>query len=210
MYRSAIVSKHRRMPYALNRVLYGVLFGLLVAANMTSQTLHAAQIKDYSSTISVFRGSEEAQGYFRTAYGFAVFPTVGKGGFGIGAAHGRGQVYVSDAVTGIATLNQISLGFQVGGQAFSQIIFFEDQRAYQEFTGGNFEFDATASAVAITAGAQAQASTTGSSAGASSGPSTGTQLGSTYHKGMATLIHAKGGLMYQAAIGGQKFTFDAL
>ena len=109
--------------------------------------------------------------------------------------------------TGNVTLTQISIGFQLGGQAFSQIIFFKDQRAYEEFISGNFEFDATASAVAITAGAQAKAGTTGASAGASVGPATGTQLGSTYHKGMATFVHTKGGLMYEAAIGGQKFSF---
>ena len=87
------------------------------------------------------------------------------------------------------------------------MIFFEDERAYDEFTSGEFEFDATASAVAITAGVQAKAGTEGTSAGASAGPATAGQMKSTYHKGMAIFVHMKGGLMYEAAIAGQKFKY---
>ncbi|MDX2452710.1 hypothetical protein [Desulfosarcina sp.] len=101
----------------------------------------------------------------------------------------------------------MSIGFQAGGQAFSEIIFFEDKRAYDEFTSGEFEFDAVASAVAITAGVQAKAGTEGTTAGASAGPAAGKQAQASYHKGMAVFVHTKGGLMYEAAIGGQKFNF---
>ena len=100
-----------------------------------------------------------------------------------------------------------TIGFQLGGQAFSEIIFFKDQRAYDDFTGGNFEFDAAVSAVAITAGAQAKTGTEGSSAGASAGPATGKQVETGYRKGMVVFVHIKGGLMYEAAVGGQKFSF---
>ena len=89
------------------------------------------------------------------------------------------------------------------------MIFFEDKRSYDEFTSGEFEFDATASAVAITAGVQAKAGTEGATAGASTGPATGKQARASYHKGMAVFVHTKGGLMYEAAIGGQKFSFKA-
>ena len=92
---------------------------------------------------------------------------------------------------------------------FSEIIFFEDKRAYDEFTSGEFEFDAAASAVAITAGVQASAGTEGATAGATAGPATGAQAEIKWHKGMAVFVHAKGGLMYEAAIGGQKFSFKA-
>jgi lipid-binding SYLF domain-containing protein len=102
---------------------------------------------------------------------------------------------------------KISIGFQAGGQAFSQIIFFQDKRAYDDFTSGEFAFDAQASAVAITAGAQAQAGSTGATAGASAGPKTGTHAQASYYKGMAIFVHTKGGLMYEAAIAGQKFSF---
>jgi lipid-binding SYLF domain-containing protein len=107
-------------------------------------------------------------------------------------------------------MTQITIGLQAGGQAFSQIIFFKDQRAYDEFISGSFEFGAQATAVAITAGAQAQAGSTGTSAGASGGSqSAGTQA-AAYHKGMAVFTHAKGGLMFEAAIGGQKFKYEPL
>jgi hypothetical protein len=106
-------------------------------------------------------------------------------------------------------MTQVTIGLQLGGQAYSQIIFFEDQRAFDEFTSGNFEFGAQASAVAITAAASAEATTTGSSAGASAGKhdATTTTAGTEYHKGMAVFTVAKGGLMYEASIGGQKFSY---
>jgi len=161
----------------------------------------------FSDTIEVYKKAESVQPFFKSAYGYAVFPTVGKGGIGIGGAYGKGQVYKGGKVTGETSLVKATIGFQLGGQAFSEIIFFEDERAYNDFTSGEFEFDASASAVAITAGVQAKAGTEGTTAGASAGPATGEQVKSTYHKGMAIFIHTKGGLMYEAAIGGQKFKF---
>jgi lipid-binding SYLF domain-containing protein len=173
-------------------------------------TSSALAVEDYSSTIDVFKQSSQVQPYFKNAYGYAVFPTVGKGGLGIGGAYGKGQVYRGGKVTGITKLMKVSIGFQAGGQAFSQIIFFQDKRAYDEFTSGEFAFDAQASAVAITAGAQAQAGSTGATAGVSAGPKTGSYAETNYHKGMAVFVHATGGLMYEAAIAGQKFSFDPL
>ena len=101
-----------------------------------------------------------------TSYGYAVFPTVGKGGLGVGGAHGSGRAYVQGKHVGDVKMNQLSVGLQAGGQAFSQIIFFEDKRAFDEFTSGSFEFDATVQAVAITASATASAGTAGATAGA--------------------------------------------
>lgn len=184
---------------------------LILIAGFGHASDNGTTIEDYSPTIKKFKDAPEAASFFSSAYGYAVFPTVGKGGFGIGGAHGKGQVYRGGKVTGTVTLNQLSIGLQVGGQAFSQIIFFQDRRAYEEFTSGSFEFDATASAVAITAGVQATAGTaSGTTAGASAGPNSGKQANISYSKGMATFIQAKGGLMYQAVIGGQKFKFKAL
>jgi lipid-binding SYLF domain-containing protein len=188
----------------MNRIFAGAgMLALIIGLSMP-----AARAADpYQVTIDRFKASELLEPYFAGAYGYAVFPTVGKGGFVIGGAHGKGRVYRSGKVTGNASLTHISVGFQLGGQAFSEIVFFKDKRAYEEFTSGSFEFDAKASAVAITAGAQAQAGTAGSSAGASVGPSTGKQVGASYHKGMAVFVHIKGGFMYEAAVGGQKFSF---
>jgi lipid-binding SYLF domain-containing protein len=167
------------------------------------------QADKFTDTIGVYKKSETVQPFFKSAYGYAVFPTVGKGGIGIGGAYGKGQVYRGGKVTGETSLIKVTIGFQLGGQAFSEMIFFKDKRAYDDFTSGNFEFDASASAVAITAGAQAKAGTEGSTASASTGPATGKQAGSSYRKGMAIFVHIKGGLMYEAAIGGQKFSFKA-
>lgn len=182
-------------------------FALSFMAIFVLSFSNMAQADSYSDTIEVFKKSPAVQPFFKNAYGVAVFPTVGKGGIGIGGAYGKGQVYRRGKITGTVSLVKVTIGFQLGGQAFSEIIFFQDKRAYDEFTGGSFAFDATASAVAITAGAQAQAGTTGSTAGASAGPATGTQAKTDYRKGMAIFVHVKGGLMYEAAIGGQKFSF---
>lgn len=189
--------------------LKGLLAGLLII--FLSPLAIAAEAVDYSNTINVYRGSSELSPYFSRAYGYAVFPVIGKGAFGLGVAHGQGQVYRGGRVTGKTSLTHLSIGFQAGGQAYSQIIFFKDKRAYDDFTSGNFEFDAQASAVAITAGAQAQASTGGSTAGASSSPRRpGAHAEAKFRKGMAVFIHTKGGFMYSAAIGGQKFGFKPL
>ena len=170
----------------------------------------AAEAEDYSKTINVFRDSSAVAKFFQNSYGYAVFPTIGKAGYVIGGSYGKGQVYRGGSVTGKSTVVEGSIGFQLGAEAFSEIIFFQDKRAYDEFTSGNFEFDANAQAVAITAGAQAQAGTAGASAGASAGPKTGVQAKTEYVNGMATFIHSKGGLMYEFSVGGQKFTFDPL
>ncbi len=168
-----------------------------------------AQADKFTDTIEIYKKSEAVQPFFKNAYGYAVFPTVGKAGIGIGGSYGTGQVYQGGKVTGEVSLIKGSIGFQLGAQAFSQMIFFKDKRAYDEFTSGNFEFDATASAVAITAGAQASAGTEGASAGASAGPATGKQAKTSYYKGMVVFVHTTGGLMYEASIGGQKFSFKA-
>ena len=165
----------------------------------------------YSDSLKSFRMAGETDGFFNNAYGYALFPTIGKGGMGIGGAHGKGRVYRGGTHVGNTSMTQVTVGFQLGGQAFSQIIFFEDERAFREFTSGNFEFSAQATAVALTAGASAQANTGG---GVSGGVSGGTNNASTahlgYRKGMAIFTIAKGGLMYEAALGGQKFGYTPL
>jgi Las17-binding protein actin regulator len=164
---------------------------------------------DYSDTIKIFKEAGESGKFFAKSYGYAVFPTIAKGGIGIGGAYGKGRVYAKGDYVGDTSVTQVSIGLQLGGQAYSQIIFFEDKHAFDEFTSGNFEFGAQASAVAITAGASAAASTAGSSAGASSSKqnATTTTAGTEYQKGMAVFTIAKGGLMYEASIGGQKFSY---
>jgi len=197
--------KNERLSNMKWSALIGVLLTVCLAFSATAQGAD-----EYSGTIKVFKGSSLIKEFFGNSYGYAVFPKIAKGGLGVGAAHGKGQVYEGGVVTGKTSMTQVSIGFQAGGEAFSQIIFFQDKRAYEEFISGNFEFGAQAQAVAITAGAQAQAGSGGSSAGASGGTqSAGTQRAS-YHKGMAVFTKAIGGLMYEASIGGQKFNYKPL
>lgn len=163
---------------------------------------------DYDSSVKIFRDAGESGKYFGSAYGYAIFPTIGKGGVGIGGAHGQGRVYARGAHVGDTSMTQLTMGLQLGGQAYSQIIFFQNKAAYDKFTSGNFEFGAQATAVAITAGASAQATTGGTGAGASGTASRAKTTGS-YQGGMAVFTVAKGGLMYEATIGGQKFSYKA-
>ncbi len=166
----------------------------------------SAWADDYAETIKIFKEAGASSGFFDNSYGYAIFPTIGKGGVGIGGAYGKGRVYKSGAYVGNTSMTQLTVGWQFGGQGYSQIIFFQDQRAFDEFTTGKFEFGAQATAVAITAGASASANTAGTSTSASGGKHDATTAGS-YNKGMATFTVAKGGLMYEASVGGQKFTY---
>lgn len=160
---------------------------------------------EYDVTLAAFKNSK-AGNFFEHAYGYAIFPTIGKVGFVIGGAYGQGRVYEKGRYTGMTEMTQATIGWQFGGQAYSQIIFFQDQRSYDEFTSGNFEFGANASAVVITAGVAAQASTKGTSATANAGNKYVKAEGQ-YYKGTAVFNIAKGGLMYEAVLSGQKFTF---
>jgi lipid-binding SYLF domain-containing protein len=181
-------------------------FDLLAVLLLLISSSGSAWADDYSDTIKIFKQAGASAGFFDDSYGYAVFPTIGKGGVGVGGAYGKGRVYKKGAYVGDTSMKQLTVGWQLGGQGYSQIVFFQDQRAFDEFTTGKFEFGVQATAVAITAGASASANTAGSSTSASGGKYDATTEGS-YNKGMATFIVAKGGLMYEASIGGQKFNY---
>ena len=183
-------------------------FASLLALFSMAFVASPAWADEYQDTINVFKKAAESSAFFKTAYGYAVFPTIGKGGVGVGGAYGKGRVYEKGKYIGDTSMSQVTVGFQLGGQAYSQIVFFQDAQSLKTFTSGNFEFGADASAVALTAAAGAKAGTTGASAGASGGKKDATTAGA-YHKGMATFTIAKGGLMYEATVGGQKFSYKA-
>jgi len=169
---------------------------------------------DVDTAIENFRGAG-AGDFIDDAYGYAVFPSIGKGGIGIGGAHGKGEVFRGGKKVGKTKMSQITYGLQLGGQVYSQMIFFRDERAFDDFTSGNFEFGAQATAVALTAGAQAS-----TSSGGGGNTSSGTDADSSKvnasdkqydgRSGMATFTIAKGGLMYEATLGGQKFKYEPL
>jgi lipid-binding SYLF domain-containing protein len=169
-----------------------------------------AQADDYSDTIAVYKKAGESAAFFNDAYGYAVFPSIAKGGLGVGAAHGKGRVYEQGKYVGDTSMTQVSVGLQAGGQAYSQIIFFQNKAAFDQFTSGNFEFGAGVSAVAIKSGASGSVGTTGATASASTGGGdTGAGTAGKYRQGMAVFSVAKGGLMYEASLSGQKYGYKA-
>jgi lipid-binding SYLF domain-containing protein len=170
----------------------------------------AAQADNYSDTVTLFRNAGQSGDFFRKSYAYAVFPTIGEAGFVVGGAGGKGRVYMHGKYVGDTTMAQVSVGFQLGGKAYSQIIFFEDKRALDEFESGSFAFGAGVSAIAITASASASAGTTGANAGASGGKKDATTASGGYQKGMIVFVIAKGGLMYTATVQGQKFSYTPL
>lgn len=187
------------MKHTLRASLLVLLFSLPV---------FNASADEYADTKKMFTDAGSAE-FFNDSYGYALFPTIGKAGFVVGGAYGKGRVYAHDKHVGNTSMTQASIGFQLGGSGFSQVVFFEDKRAFREFTSGNFEFGAQAQAVALTAAASASANTGGSSAGVSGGKNNAETKGK-YHKGMAIFTITKGGLMYEASVGGQKFSYTAL
>jgi lipid-binding SYLF domain-containing protein len=128
------------------------------------------------------------QSLFENSYGYVIFPNVGKGAVGVGGAAGNGTVYERGKVIGSAKLKQLSVGLQLGGQAYREVIFFENKEALDRFKADNFEFAAQASAVAVTSGASANVK---------------------YRNGVMVFTQEKGGLMYEASVGGQKFDYNA-
>ena len=177
---------------------------ILVALLMTLAGTAAAD--KFTDAADLFRNAGASSAFFDDAYGYAIFPTVGKAGFIVGGGRGKGRVYVAGDPIGETTLTQLTVGFQVGAQAYTQIIFFEDERSFREFSQGNFEFGGQVNATVVTASAQATASTAGAGAGASGGRRDAETKGG-YHKGMAVFIIATGGLMLEMSVGGQKFSY---
>jgi lipid-binding SYLF domain-containing protein len=168
----------------------------------------AAHAAGYRQTIAMFKNATESAEFFNNSYGYAVFPTVGEGSFIVGAAHGDGRVYAHGVQVGTAAVTQLSVGFQAGGKAYSEIIFFKDQQALDAFESGNFQFGAGVSAVVITAGASASANTSGTQAGASGGQNNAHVAGG-YTNGMVVFTIVKGGLEGGASVGGEKFAYHA-
>jgi lipid-binding SYLF domain-containing protein len=166
------------------------LICLACATTPKTEDERVALDKECEAAIARFQENDPGmKGWFRDAYGYAILPSVGKGGMGIGGAYGRGQVYEKGVPVGYTTMTQATIGFQLGGQAYSEVIFFKDETTLHGFMGGNFELGAQASAVAATAGASANVE---------------------FRDGLAIFTVAKGGLMYEATVGGQKFTYEAV
>lgn len=145
------------------------------------------QRKEVEETIAKFKQKDPGiKTFFNDAYAYAVFPSVGKGGWVVGGAYGNGKVFRSGKMIGSASIVQGTIGFQLGGQVYSEIVFFKDKKSFDRFKSNRLEFDAQVSAIAVTLGAAAKAA---------------------YEKGIAVFVMTKGGLMYEASVGGQSFTY---
>jgi len=188
----------------MKAILKALAIGLLITLSCSN-----AYAAEYEDTKKMFVDAGTSN-MFNSAYGYALFPTIGKAGFVVGGAYGKGRVYEQGKHIGNTAMTQATVGFQLGGSGFSQVVFFQDKRALTEFITGNFEFGAEAQATAITAAVGASANTAGSSATVSGGKNDASTAGGSYTKGMATYTITKGGLMYEATVGGQKFSFTKL
>jgi len=177
------------MKTALNLIMsLALILGSATAfASWDSDEADEYDAKAQEAIAAFLEKDPSVQKFFDTAVGYVVIPSVGKAGFGIGGARGKGVLYENGAVTAVITMTQLSFGFQWGGQAYSQFIFFEDAATLTNFKLGNYELGAQASAVAVTAGVSADAE---------------------FNGGMAIFTQAKGGLMYEASVGGQKFKVE--
>ena len=172
--------------------LLAALIGLVCTSGLLAfepDTSDEMQLDVAKAIIDVKKTDPGIEKFFESAAGYAVFPKVGKGGIGVGGAHGKGLVIVGDKAVGKTSLSQLTIGLQLGGQVYQQFIFFKDATALDNFQRGNFEFGAQASAVAVTLGASADAD---------------------YDQGVAVFTNVSGGLMYEATISGQKFKYESL
>jgi lipid-binding SYLF domain-containing protein len=176
-----------------NMLRLGILALVLIVISQPV-TLMAQDSKDDKITndskearAEFIKSDELMQSLFDNSYGYVIFPNVGKGAIGVGGAAGNGIVFENGKAIGSAKMKQVSVGFQFGGQAYREVIFFENKTALDRFKGDKFEFAAQASAVAVTKGASANVK---------------------YKDGVMVFTQEKGGLMYEASIGGQKFSYS--
>ena len=179
---------------------------IFVALAASSVALgHAGSPQD---TVALFKNAGQSAEFFDNSYAYAVFPRISKAAIVVGGAHGSGRVYLHGRFIGVAEMTQASIGVQAGAEQYSEIIFFRDKRALDEFTSGSFEFDASAGVVAVTAGASATTGTAGAGESTSSGQKDAATTG-RYRKGLAVFTIVKGGLLFDAAIAGQRFSYTS-
>ena len=165
-----------------------LLIGLAISVPVFSQNAKEKDlIADCENAKAEFVKSDSLmQSLFANSYAYVIFPNIGKGAIGVGGAAGNGIVFQNGNPIGSAKMKQVSIGFQFGGQAYREVIFFENEAALDRFKQNKFEFAGQASAVAVTKGASTNVK---------------------YRDGVMVFTQEKKGLMYEASIGGQKFSY---
>jgi lipid-binding SYLF domain-containing protein len=172
---------------ALGCALASLLAATLAQAASKQERERETLTTDVTDAIALFKKTDEGIGQlFDTSAGYVVFPKIAKGAAGIGAARGKGQLFEKGNLVGEASLTQVTIGLQLGGQVYSEVIFFETAESLKSFKEGNFEFSAQVSAVAAAEGASRNAK---------------------YQHGVLVFTLARTGLMYEASVGGQKFSY---
>ena len=170
------------------KIISGLVAACLMVGVGTAFAWDAASQKNAEAAIAEFkRADPDMDAFFKNAYGYAVFPEITKGGLIVGGAGGDGTVFEQGVGVGSSEMSQVTVGLQAGGQTYREAIFFKDKSALDNFKKGNFEFAAEASAVAVKTGASKTAD---------------------YANGVAIFTMAVGGLMFEASVGGQKFTYE--
>lgn len=168
-------------------LLSGILLPRIVEAQNESQEKIINDSRDAKAAF--LKGDPSMRTLFKNSYGYAIFPNVGKGAVGVGGAAGKGAVYEKGTVIGTAQMVQVTVGAQAGGQAYREIVFFENKESLDKFRDDKLEFSGQASAIAVKSGASANAN---------------------YRNGVVVFSQEKGGLMLEASLGGQKFNFKSL
>lgn len=164
------------------------LLGFVLAVPVAASAQSARIVQDSKTAKAEFiKTDKQMEGFFSSSYAYVIFPNVGKGGVGIGGAAGSGAVYEQGKLIGGAKLKQVSVGAQIGGQAYREVIFFENEAAFERFKSNKLEFSAQLGAIAVKEGASANAA---------------------YNDGMMIFTQTKGGLMAEATVGGQKFSYE--
>jgi lipid-binding SYLF domain-containing protein len=176
---------HAQLKKTVLLLLVFVAVGSLSA--QSKKKVEELKVESKTAKAEFLEADWQMEKHFSEAYGYAIFPNVGKGGLGVGGASGNGVVYQGGAEIGMAKLSQLTIGFQAGGQAYKEIIFFQNKEAMDRFKDNKFEVAAQVSAVAATKGASADAK---------------------YQEGVLIYTMQKGGLMYEASVGGQKLKFN--
>ena len=173
------------------------IFAILILSPLSANTFKAFKNSfdervpkaSIEKTLKAFHEKDPSlKSFLEKSVGLVIFPNIGKGGIGLGGAYGKGELRVDGKELGLVSVKQVSYGLQLGGQSFSQLVIFNTEEALKKFKKGSFEFGAQVSAVAADKGAGAEA---------------------TFNQGIAVFTIAKGGLMYQASVGGQKFSYKA-
>ncbi|HEX4851099.1 MAG TPA: YSC84-related protein [Puia sp.] len=176
---------------ALKMVQFGIfmmiLSGLILPGIVKAQEKIIEESKEAKA--SFLKADPSMANLFKNSYGYAIIPNVGKGAAGVGGAAGKGTVFEKGNAVGTVEMIQVTVGAQAGGQAYREVIFFENKDAFDRFTGNKIEFDAQTSAIAVKSGASANVN---------------------YRHGVVVFTQEKGGLMLEASLGGQKFTYRSL